>query len=115
VTNIFILLCASALAGLAIGLVFFRAEAIMLASPFVALLAAALLHHHGFGLVRDALILVGSLTALQGSYLLGACMRYLTMDDGRDRRDPISQPDPPKRPSALANDRNLFRTENRRP
>jgi hypothetical protein len=113
VTIIFFLLCASALAGLAIGLVFFRAEAIMLASPFVALLAAALLHHHGFGLVRDALILVGSLTALQSSYLLGAGMRYLTMDE--IDRDSVSQPDPPKRPSALANDRNLFRTENRRP
>jgi hypothetical protein len=85
VTIIFILLCASASAGLAIGLVLFRAEAILLASPLVALLTAALLRDQGFGLVRDALILVGSLTALQGSYLVGACMRYLTMDDGQDR------------------------------
>jgi hypothetical protein len=85
VTIIFILLCASASAGLTIGLVFFRAEAIVLISPLVALLSAALLRHHGFGLVRDAFILVGSLAALQSSYLVGACMRYLTMDDGRDR------------------------------
>jgi hypothetical protein len=85
VTTIFILLCANALAGLAIGLVFFRAEAIMLASPLVALLSAAFLYHQGFGLAYDALILVGSLTALQSSYLVGACMRYWTMDDGQDR------------------------------
>jgi hypothetical protein len=85
VTTIFILLCANALAGLAVGLVFFRAEAIVLASPLVALLSAALLYHQGFGLTYDALILVGSLTALQSSYLAGACMRHWTMDDGQDR------------------------------
>lgn len=84
-TTIFVLLCANALAGLAIGLVLFRAEAIMLASPLVALLSAAFLYHQEFGLAYDALILVGSLTALQGSYLLGACIRYWTMDNGRDR------------------------------
>ena len=84
-TIISILLCASASAGLAIGLVFFRAEAIVLASPLVALFSAALLRYHDYGLLRDLLILVGSLTAFQGSYLVGAFMRYLTIEDGRGR------------------------------
>jgi hypothetical protein len=83
VTIISILFCASASAGLAIGLVFFRAEAIVLASPLVALFSALLLRYQDFGLLRDVLIVVGSLTAFQGSYLVGALMKYLSMDDGR--------------------------------
>jgi hypothetical protein len=86
VTIIFVLLCASASAGLAIGLVFFRAIAIVLASPFVAFVSAALLLYFDFGLVRGAMILAGSLATLQSLYFVGAFMRYLAMDDGRGRR-----------------------------
>jgi hypothetical protein len=53
VTIILILLCASASAGLAIGLLLFRVEAVVLASLFLALLCAALLPYHGFGLGGD--------------------------------------------------------------
>ena len=81
VTNILILLCASASAGFAIGLVLFRAEAIVLTSLFLALLSAALPPCHGFGLVGDVLISAGLLAALQSFYLVGAFMRYLVMDN----------------------------------
>jgi hypothetical protein len=92
VTIIPILLCASASAGLSIGLVLFRAEAIMLASPLVALFAALLLRHQNFGLLRDVLIVVGSLTALQGSYLVGAFMRYLAMAEASGDRTASGAP-----------------------
>jgi len=70
-----ILLSASASLGLAIGLFFLRAVAIVLASLCVALLSVAALLDHGFGLMRSGLISLGSLTALQGSYLVGAWLR----------------------------------------
>jgi hypothetical protein len=82
VTIIFILLSASALAGLAIGLFVFRVEAILLASPFVASLPLIFLRYDGFDLVRTVLTSAGSLTVLHSFYLLGAVMKYLTMDDG---------------------------------
>ncbi len=72
---------ASAWVGLAVGFIFFRALAIVLASPLVALLSAALLYHYGFGLVRALSISMGSLAALQGFYLLGAAMRHAAMND----------------------------------
>ncbi len=81
VTTVFMLFCTSALAGLATGFLLFKARAIILASFLVALLTAAFLFHHGFGLVRDVLTMVGSLTALQSFYLAGAAVRYLTMDE----------------------------------
>ena len=79
-TIILTLLCASALAGLAIGLVLFRVEAIVLASLFLALLCAALLPNHGFGLVGDVLISVGLLAALQSFFLVATFMSCLVMD-----------------------------------
>ena len=82
---ILILWIASASVGLAVGVVFFRALAIVLASSVVAFLSAAVLLYHGFGLVNVGLISLGSLTALQSFYLLGASMRYLTMRDERVR------------------------------
>jgi hypothetical protein len=82
VTIIFILWVASALAGLALNLVFFGVLAIVLASLLVAFLSVALLLHHGFGLASGVLISIGSLTALQSFYFVGAAMRYLT----RERR-----------------------------
>jgi hypothetical protein len=82
---ILVLLLASASVGLAIGVVFFHVLAIVLASPLVALLSAAVLLHYGFGLGGVALITAGSLTALQSFYLLGAAMRHLTNDDEVDR------------------------------
>jgi hypothetical protein len=81
VTIILILLCASASAGLAIGLLLFRVEAIVLASLFLALLCAALLPYHGFGLVGDVSISVGLLAALQSSFFVGTVMSWLVMDD----------------------------------
>jgi hypothetical protein len=72
---------ASAWVGLAVGFIFFRVLAIVLASPLVALLSAALLYHYGFGLVRALSISMGSLAALQGFYLLGAAMRHAAMND----------------------------------
>ena len=81
VTSVSILFCAIALGGIAIGFLLFKAKAIILASPLIALLAAAFVFHHGFGPVRDALIMAGSLTALQSAYLVGAAVRYLTMDE----------------------------------
>jgi hypothetical protein len=81
VAIILFLLCASALAGFAIGLVLFEAEAIVLTSLFLVLLCAALLPYHGFGLAGEVLISAGLLAALQSSYLAGTFMRYLMMDD----------------------------------
>jgi hypothetical protein len=72
---------ASAWVGLAVGFIFFRMLAIVLTSPLVALLSAALLHYYGFGLVGVVSISMGSLAALQGFYLLGAAMRYTAMND----------------------------------
>jgi len=74
VTIIVILLCASASAGIAIGLLLFRVEAIVLASLFLALLCAALLPYHSFGLVGDVLISVGLLASLQSSCFVGTFM-----------------------------------------
>jgi hypothetical protein len=82
---ILILWVASASVGLTIGVVFFRVLVIVLASPVVAFLSAAVLLYHGFGLVNVGLISLGSLAALQSFYLLGASMRYLTMHDERVR------------------------------
>ncbi len=84
-TIIFVLFCASASAGLAIGLVFFRADATLLASPLIALFSAAMLRNHGFGLAQNMLILVGSLTTLQSFYLVGAILKYPATDDLQDR------------------------------
>jgi hypothetical protein len=81
VTIILFLLCATALAGFAIGLVLFEAEAIVLTSLFLALLCAALLPYHGFGLAGDVLISAELLAALQSSYLVGTFMRCLMLDD----------------------------------
>jgi hypothetical protein len=94
---ILILWVASASVGLTIGVVFFRVLVIVLASPVVAFLSAAVLLYHGFGLVNVGLISLGSLAALQSFYLLGASMRYLTMRDERVRpeiefRAPNSNP-----------------------
>jgi len=72
---------ASAWVGLAVDFVFFRVPAIVLASPLVALLSAALLYHYGFGLVRALSIPMGSLAPLQGFCLLGAAMNHVAMDD----------------------------------
>jgi hypothetical protein len=82
--TILILEVASASVGLAIGVVFFHAAAIALASPLVAFLSVALLLHDGFGLVHGMLISVGSLTALQSFYLVGAATRYPTRNDEQD-------------------------------
>lgn len=83
---ILVLWAASALVGLAIGIRFFRVLAVALALPLIAFFSAAVLRFHGFELVPLLLISVGSLTALQAFYLLGASVRYLT-DDERAPRD----------------------------
>jgi hypothetical protein len=75
---IFVLWVASALAGLALGLQFFRVLVIVLASPCVAFLSVAVLLYHGFGLVPVVLVPIGSLTALQCFYFLGAIIWHLT-------------------------------------
>jgi hypothetical protein len=82
---ILVVLVASALVGLAIGVVFFSALAIVLASPFIAFVSAALLVFYGYGLGRVVLVSAASLAALQSFYLVGAVMRYLTSDDEQDR------------------------------
>jgi hypothetical protein len=113
VTVISILLCASASAGLAIGLVFFRVEAIMIASPLAALFAVLLVSDQNFGLLRDVLIVVGALAALQGSYLVGAFMRYLTTDEVNGdpaSRAPVSGRRPHKQARA-----SLLSVRNRQP
>jgi hypothetical protein len=68
---IFILLSVGALLGLVTGLFVLRVMGIVLISLSVALLSVLILLDHGFGVVRSGLISVGSLTALQGSYLVG--------------------------------------------
>ena len=81
VTIILILLCVSASAGIAIGLLLFRVEAIVLASLFLALLCAALVPYHGFGAVGNVLISVGLLAALQSFCFVGtfmSCRRWTT-------------------------------------
>ena len=78
---IIILWAASGLAGLATGLASFRVLAIILASPIVASFSAVLLHYHGFGLVSGLVILVATMTVLQGFYLVGVSIKYLTADD----------------------------------
>jgi hypothetical protein len=81
VTIILILLGASASAGIAIGLALFGVEAIVLASLCLALLCAALLPYHDFGLGGDVLTSVGLLAALQSFYVVGIFMSCLVMDD----------------------------------
>jgi len=99
-TIVFILWGASALAGLAIGLAFVRVLAIVLASPLVAFLSAAVLFHHGFGLLQSVLISIGSLTALQGFYLAGAAISYLMSNEVDD--DPVSSGETMMRKPAAA-------------
>ena len=101
-TIVFILWGASALAGLAIGFAFVRALAIVLASPLVAFLSAAVLFHHGFGPVQSVLISIGSLTALQGFYLAGAAISYLMSDEVDD--DPVSSGETMMRKPAASSD-----------
>jgi hypothetical protein len=72
---ILFLFSASASLGLAIGVFVVRALAIMLVSPCVALLSAAIFFQHGFGLAMSLLISIGSLTALQSCYFLGVWIR----------------------------------------
>jgi len=81
VTIILILFSTCASAGLAIGLLLFRVEAIVLASLFLALLCAALLPYHGFELGGDVLISFGLLADLQSFYVVGVFMSCLVMDD----------------------------------
>jgi hypothetical protein len=93
VTTIFILLGVSALAGLATGVLLFKARAIFLASALLALLTTAFLFRRGFGLARDVLILIGSLAALQSAYLAGVCVRHLAVDKReRQSNDPRDLP-----------------------
>jgi hypothetical protein len=72
---IFILLSASASLGLVIGLSVLRVMGIVITSLIVALLSVLILVGHGFGVAWSGLISVGSLTALQGSYLVGIWIR----------------------------------------
>ncbi len=72
---IFVLFVANVSAGLAMGLLLLHALAVVLISPCVALLSAAVLFYHGVGLVRCGLISFGSVVALQSSYLVGVWMR----------------------------------------
>jgi hypothetical protein len=81
VTISLILFSTSASAGLAIGLLLFRVEAIVLASLCLALLSAALLPCHGFGLGGDVLISAGLLAALQSFYVVGIFTSCLVTDD----------------------------------
>ena len=57
-----------------VGVLLFRVEAIILASLFLALLCAAFLPYHSFGLVGDVLISVVLLAALQSSCFVGTFM-----------------------------------------
>ncbi|WP_291684646.1 hypothetical protein [Bradyrhizobium sp.] len=81
IVMISLLFCASASSGLAIGFICFRAVAILLVSPFVAFLPAALLLYHGFGLIFGVMISAACLATLQSLYLVGALMRSLMMDN----------------------------------
>jgi len=72
---VFVLLFASTSLGLAIGALLLRALGIVFISLSIALLTIVILRNHGFGVVQGGLITVGSLTALQGSYLVGVWIR----------------------------------------
>jgi hypothetical protein len=85
-TTLLALFAASALTGLAVGLLF-RAWAVGLASLLVALLSAVLLDLNGFGLASGVAITIGCLVICQGFYLVGAFFisrdrfaKYLTQD-----------------------------------
>ena len=72
---IFAIFSVSVSAGLAMGLFLLRALAVVLVSPCVALLSAAILFYHGFGLLRSGSISFGSIAALQSSYMVGLWIR----------------------------------------
>lgn len=67
-TIAFILILASALAGLATGFTY-RVWALILISPVIALLAAIILHLYGFGLVAGVTIITACLVVSELAYL----------------------------------------------
>lgn len=91
---VFLLLTTSALAGLAVGLVF-RVWAIALASLMVATLSAIVTWSHGFHAVGGVSVTLGAIVICQVAYLVGVSLTAQTglretlaedeIDNGPDR------------------------------
>jgi hypothetical protein len=87
-----LVIIASALLGLMIGLVF-RIRVIALLTPFIALFAAIVLHAHRYGFVDGVMVVVGSLVASQAAYIAGAFLLSRTEGNGSTHEEPDHQPD----------------------
>jgi hypothetical protein len=68
--SILVVLVASALLGLATGLVF-RVWANSIVAPLIAFVSATALHSHGFGFSEGVLVTVGCLFVSQAAYFVG--------------------------------------------
>jgi hypothetical protein len=91
VNAIFILLAASAIVGLILGL-YFSWMAILASSLVIAFLSAAVLHNDGFGLLAGMAIIAGCLSVNQLAYLIGATLapggRSVPLTDDKSHVDP---------------------------
>jgi hypothetical protein len=74
---IFFLLAVSALAGVLLGLYFFRLAAVLISTLLLSLLAAALLQREGFGFFAGIAIIVACQTVHQLGYALGTLLANL--------------------------------------
>jgi hypothetical protein len=78
--NLFSLLAASALTGVLLGLNYFGLGAVLISTLIVAVLAAAILQHAGFGFFPGIAIIVGC----QGVHQLGFVLGSMLVNRGRD-------------------------------
>ena len=77
---VFLLLAASALAGVLLGLAYFRLGALLVSTLIVSVLAAAILQNAGFGFFPGIAIILGCQTVHQLGYALGSIL----VNRGRD-------------------------------
>jgi hypothetical protein len=98
-STIAVLVAASALAGLALGLMRLHWIALALAGFVIALGAAALLRAGGFDLLAGAAILFACLAANQVAYLSGAALSLFVFKDAAPTALAADQPQaPPRKP-----------------
>ena len=77
---VFFLLAVSVLAGVLLGLAYFRIGAVLISTLIISLLAAAILQKEGFGFLSGIAIIVGCQTLHQLGYAVGAFL----VNRGRD-------------------------------
>lgn len=81
-----LLILASALVGAATGFMY-KVWALVLISPPIAILAAAVLHSHGFGMIGGVIVIAICLVVCQIAYLAVACLQHVEDISSQDEVD----------------------------